>query len=161
MATISFSDKKNAQKKLEKELALIDNSYVLVGFQEGSQTKTENKNNRTKKGGFSMPQIAGANEFGTENIPARPFMRPSFDENITSIEKVISKQYVRIQNGETTVSKALGLIGLYMTDLVQKKILSIHTPPNSPRTIAIKKSSKPLIDFGQMFDSVTHKTVIK
>src|SRR5260221_1309881 len=160
-ASSTFTDKKVYQKKLEEQLALIDNSYVLVGFQENSQTRNETKNNRTKKGGQSMPQIAADNEFGTKNIPTRPFMRPAFDENISSINKAIAKQYKRIQDGETTVEKALGLIGLYMIDLIQQKILSIHTPPNSPRTIAAKKSSKPLIDFGQMFASVTSKTVIQ
>ena len=160
-APITFTDNKIFQKKLEEQLALLNNSYVLVGFQENSQTHDQTKNNRTKKGGQSMPQIAADNEFGTKNIPARPFMRPAFDENRSSINKVIDKQYKKIQDGQTTVQTALGLIGLYMIDLIQQKILSIHTPPNSPRTIAAKKSSKPLIDFGQMFASVTSKTVIK
>jgi hypothetical protein len=44
---------------------------------------------------------------------------------------------------------------------VQKKIRQITIPPNSPRTIAEKKSSKPLIDFGQMVQSVTFKVNLK
>ncbi len=158
---ITFNDKKVFQKELEKQLALLNNSYVLVGFQENSQTHDQTKNNRFKTGGQSMPQIAADNEFGTRNIPARPFMGPAFDENRPRINKAIASQYARIQEGTTTVQKALGLIGLDMIDLIQQKILSIHTPPNSPRTIAAKKSSKPLIDFGQMFASVTSKVVLK
>ncbi len=105
-APITFTDKKVFQKKLEEQLALIDNSYVLVGFQENSQTHAENKNNRMKKGGQSMPQIAADNEFGTKHIPARPFMGPAFDENKPKINKAIEKQYERILEGKTTVNTA-------------------------------------------------------
>lgn len=76
--SISFTDKKLFQKELEKQLALINNSYVLVGFQENSQTKQETKNGRTKKGGKSMAQIAADNEFGvpSRRVPPRPLCLP-------------------------------------------------------------------------------------
>lgn len=161
--SISFTDNKLFQKELEKQLALINNSYVLVGFQENSQTKQETKNGRTKKGGKSMAQIAADNEFGvpSRRVPPRPFMSTSFDENKANINKAIDNQYKKIIDGQTTVQKALGLIGLYMIDLIQKKILEIRTPANSTRTILAKKSDKPLIDFGQMLAAVASKVVLK
>ena len=107
-----------------------------------------------------MPEIAAANEFGTETIPARPFMSTSFDENRQRIYNLTQREYGRILDGKTNVAKSLGIIGLFMVGLIQKKIRAIQFPPNSPRTIAIKKSSKPLIDFGQMIQSVREKVVI-
>lgn len=156
----SFSDYRKEYDKKVDQIEQFANSYVLVGFQEGSVTKSQVKGNRRKEAGKSMPQIAAENEFGTKNIPARSFMRTSFDENRDRISRIIATEYDKIIDGQSTVRKSLNLIGLYGVDLIQTKIRSIYTPPNSPRTIAIKKSSKPLIDFGQMIQSVRHKVVI-
>jgi len=143
---------------IEKELKKFQKASILVGFQEGSTTKTQKKGQRLKEGGLSMPQIASQNEFGTKNIPARPFMRTSFDENLPKIYKLIERQYVAIESGQSA-EQSLNAVGVVMVGLIQKKIRQITTPPNSPRTIAIKGSSKPLIDFGQMIQSVTYKVV--
>lgn len=143
------------------ELKKAQESYVKVGFQQGSETKTQRKGMRTQVPGLSMPQIAAQNEFGTKYIPARPFMSTAVDLNLNMINNYISKQYELILAGKTTTNKALGLIGQMMTGLIQKRIRQIVLPPNSPRTIAIKGSSKPLIDFGQMIQSVSYVVVNK
>lgn len=143
-----------------KEIELLQNSFVLIGFQEGSVTKSQVKGKRRKKAGKSMAEIAAENEFGTRNIPARPFMSTSFDENRQKLVNAVTGEYEKIVAGESTVKRSLNLLGLLGVDFVQTKIRAIHYPPNSPRTIAIKRSSKPLIDFGQMIQSVRHKVVI-
>ncbi|MGH2612652.1 MAG: hypothetical protein ACRDFB_06330, partial [Rhabdochlamydiaceae bacterium] len=75
--------------------------------------------------------------------------------------KAIQGEYNKILDGKSTTERSLGLIGQLMTKLIVQKIRAIVSPPNSPRTIAIKKSSKPLIDFGQMVQSVRYKVVLK
>jgi len=130
---------------------------ILIGFQEGSTTKTAVKGHREKEGGKSMPEIAFENEFGTKKIPQRSFMRTSFDENIVKIEKFIINQYKKVQDGKIDSDQASGLIGVFMVNSIKRKIRAIKTPPNSPTTIKLKGSSKPLIDFGQMIQSVTYK----
>lgn len=147
-------------EQIEREIQKAEKSFVLVGFQEGEKTKKQQKGSRTKKSGLSLAEIAASNEFGTRSIPARPFMRTSFDENLPKINQAIRSQYVKILDGKSTTKKSLGLIGLLMVSLIQEKIRAIHSPPNSARTIAIKKSSKPLIDFGQMIQSVREKVVL-
>lgn len=143
------------------EIEKLNNSYVTVGFQQGTVTRSQTKGQRSKKAGLSMPQIAAQNEFGTDIIPARPFMRTAVDSNREKINKAISGQYDKIVLGESTVKKSLNLLGLYMTGLIQKQIRATHYPPNAPSTIARKKSSHPLIDFGQMIQSVRHEVYIK
>lgn len=143
------------------EIEKLNNSYVTVGFQQGTVTRSQTKGQRSKKAGLSMPQIAAQNEFGTDIIPARPFMRTAVDSNREKINKAISGQYDKIVAGESTVKKSLNLLGLYMTGLIQKQIRATHYPPNAPSTIARKKSSHPLIDFGQMIQSVRHEVYIK
>lgn len=83
-------------------------------------------------------------------------MRTSFDDNVTNIQALIQREYGLVTDGTKTAKKGLGLIGIYVVGLIQQKIRAIVTPPNSPVTIALKGSSKPLIDFGQMVNSVTY-----
>lgn len=136
-----------------------ESSYVKVGFQVGSQTKTQKKGTRRKKSGKSMPEIAAENEYGSKHVKPRPFMSTAVDMNLPLINGYIEKQYGLIIDGKTTTNRALGMIGQLMTGLIQKRIRQIVTPANSPKWIAIKKSSKPLIDFGQMIQSVRYLVV--
>lgn len=154
-------DRRRQFDEITAEMELLANSYVQIGFQDGDVTRSEVKGTRRKQAGLSQAQIAAENEFGTRRIPARPFMSTSFDENRTRIVSAVNGQYNRILSGQSDVRKSLNILGLFMVDLIQQKILAIHTPPNSPRTIARKGSSKPLIDFGQMFASVRHVVVIR
>jgi hypothetical protein len=129
---IVVKDKDLGFEEIQRQMALLDGSHV----------KAEN-------------------EFGTQIIPARPFMSTSFDENKALINRAIQGEYKKIAGGNGTTERSLGLIGQLMTKLIVQKIRAIVSPPNSPRTIAIKKSSKPLIDFGQMIQSVRYKVVLK
>ncbi len=150
------ADKDLGFNKIVAEVMKYENAVILVGFQEGSKTHSQDKDGRHKKGGLSMPQIAAQNEFGTEHIPERSFMRTSYDENVTRIRQLIDREYTKVVAGEIPASQGLGIVGTYVQGLIQQKIRQIMSPPNSPKTIAIKKSSKPLIDFGQMVGSVTY-----
>jgi hypothetical protein len=144
-----------------KELHNLQNLALLVGFQEGSQTHSQSQGNRKKEGGLSMPEIAAKNEFGDRGVPARPFMSTSFDENRKQIQSFIETYQSEVFTGRMTAKQMVGNLGQDLVRIVQQKIYQIQYPPNSPRTIAIKKSSKPLIDFGQMVNAVTYKIVKK
>lgn len=145
--------------EIQRELKKFSNSSILVGFQEGTKTRKEVKGQRKKEGGLSIPEIAASNEFGDGKIPPRPFMSTSFDENRARLMKVISSQIIRIETGQRKAQFALDVIGLSLVTMIQTKIDQIVTPPNSPLTIQLKGSSKPLIDFGQMRQSVRHKVI--
>jgi len=149
-------DRDLGYRDIVREVERFQRSEILIGFQEGTITHVQTKGDRAKTGGLSMPQIAAENEFGTQRIPERSFMRTSFDENVTRIQALIRREYEQVVDGNKTEANALGLVGLYVVGLIQQKIRQITQPPNSPTTIAIKKSSKPLIDFGQMVGSVTY-----
>lgn len=155
-----FDDRKKFNEYL-KQIELLKTSFVEIGFQEGEKTHAQVKGKRKKEANLSIPQIAADNEFGTRFIPSRPFMSTSFDENKSRINNLILKEYDKIVDGSSTVKKSLELIGVFGVGIVQKKIRAVTTPPNSPRTIAEKGSSKPLIDFGQMIQSVSYKVTIK
>ena len=114
---------------MDQQLAKIEemsNSFVLVGFQEGSVTKSQVKGNRRKSAGKSMPTIAAENEFGTKYIPARPFMRTSFDENRGLIQEFIDNEYEKVLGDASTVKRSLNAIGIFAVGLIQQKIRAIH-----------------------------------
>lgn len=152
-------DKNFGWNEIEKEMRKFSKSSILVGFQEGTKTRKEIKGERIKEGGLSIPEIAASNEFGDGKIPPRPFMSTSFDENRGKIVNIVGRQIARIEGGSRKASFALDVIGLSLVTMIQTKIDQIVTPPNSPVTIKLKGSSKPLIDFGQMRQSVRHKVV--
>jgi hypothetical protein len=48
-------------------------------------------------------------------------------------------------------------LGIVAQGDIQAEITSLQSPPNSPVTIALKRSSKPLIADGEMRGAVTWK----
>jgi hypothetical protein len=114
------------------------------------------KAGRKQKAGLNIAQYAAQNEFGTREIPERSFMRTAFDENIQLISSFLTKEIGLVIDQKKTLDQALKLTGQLITGLIQKKIRQIVFPPNSPRTIAEKGSSKPLIDFGSMIQAVRY-----
>lgn len=150
------TDTDRGLQRIIHELLYSSDNEVLVGIQEGTNTKVQSKNGRTQKSGESIAEYAAKNEFGTREIPQRSFMRSTIDEKSKTIEKVMILQVGMAIDGKISLIQAYNRIGLAVVGLIQQKIGQITTPPNSPRTIAIKKSSKPLIDFGQMIASIRH-----
>lgn len=146
-------DKDLGLKKILKEVQNLKGNIIKVGIQHGTGVFARNISN---KHDARVAQYAFYNEFGTEKIPQRSFMRTAFDENLKKIEIAIEIEYQKVLSKSMSTDVMLGRIGLLMTNFIQKKIRSIFSPPNSPVTIAKKKSSKPLIDTGRMINSVRY-----
>lgn len=159
--------------RIKKELKLLNKSYTKIGIQ-GKEAKKEhpirkekgnNKKGAGKTKGATIAEVGLYNEYGTPNakhpIPARPFMRSSFEENKRNIEKVKASQYAKILAGKQTVKRALGLIGEFMVGKIKLKITKLRTPPNAAWTIKSKGSSNPLINMGTMRAAITHIEVLQ
>lgn len=107
------------------------------------------------------------NEFGTRGgasgggwggpIPERPFMRNSVRDNGTNYRNMLKKMAKAILNGSLTLRQAMAQLGLQGVRDIQQEIGSLRSPPNSPVTVRLKGSSKPLIDSGEMRQAVTYK----
>ena len=105
--------------------------------------------------GLTVAEVGNYNEFGTTKIPERSFMRSTIREKRKDIIKLQEKLLKKIQSGDMEVEQALGLIGSFIAGEVTQKIVSIKSPPNHPYTIKKKGSSNPLIDTGQLKNSIT------
>lgn len=142
--------------RIISELTKAERYQVLIGIQEGSKTPGIVKNGHSQPVGINVAEYAAENEFGTSKIPQRSFMRTAFDQNLQLIEAFTADAIGLVIDGTSKLDTAFNEVGQFMTGLIQKKIRQITFPPNSPATIAMKGSSKPLIDFGTMIASVRH-----
>lgn len=152
---MSVDDRDLGWNKIKAEAAFMNGSFTKVGVQQGETHKS-------KDGELSdLAVIAAVNEFGTKRIPSRPFMRNAFDANQSTLFRISATMYSEVMQGKRTIKNALEYMGEFMTSKVKKSIKNTLTPVNAPSTIARKKSSHPLIDTGQLLQSISHMEVMK
>lgn len=128
--------------------------------------------------GASIAEYAYFNEFGTQNIPARPFFRKAISDNTDvwagSIKNQLKTMGVTDKN---VVEKALKKTGQLMRSDIQQSISKGGFEPLAPETIArkegrlkklkaLKKAGQtieksqytiPLKDTGDMFNAISYE----
>lgn len=135
-------------KDLEKELKSVKGAKA--GFYEGKKYPN----------GLEVAQNALIQEYGTDKIPARPFMRRTINKNQEKWKKYLEEHFDFELDNNTTLEQVMKQIGAIMAGDMKKSIDSNIPPPNSPETIKRKKSSHTLMDTGLLRQSI-HSKVIK
>lgn len=107
--------------------------------------------------GTPVAYVATIQEFGTPRIPARPFMRPAVADHGGEWIELLADGAKASLNGGPAPEQVLEMVTLAAAGNVAEKIQAVTSPPLSPVTVARKGSAKPLIDTGQMVQSVTGK----
>lgn len=108
----------------------------------------------------TVVEIGAVHEFGAGRIPARSFLRSTFDAQRPKYQKFLTnglrREVVAVAKTGQTGPENLTLkrLGLVVEGDIKKRIADGIAPPLSPATIARKKSSKPLIDTGQLRASI-------
>lgn len=150
----------NALKKIAKRYK--DDYIVAVGWPSGTGSNsikypTENKRGKRVKDPMRVVDVAAINEFGSTslNIPARPFMALSKEPALKKIKPLIKGLTHLVNVGKMTKKRMAKLVGADVVPVFQNTIVNLKTPPNSPKTIALKQSSNPLFDSGLMTDTLT------
>ena len=119
------------------------------------RTRKEEAKAHGGKASDSVPsnaEVAAWNHFGTDKIPARPFL----DVAIVKNKRAVSAAAEEVLAGGGSVSLAVDAMGAMAAGKVQQYIGDTFIPPpNSPKTIERKGSSHPLIDTGQLRQSIT------
>jgi hypothetical protein len=130
-------------ERLNEIIKRLENKTLAVGFMAGA----------TYQDGESVAVVAAKNEFGepSNHQPPRPFFRQMVaSESSTWAAKLgnclIASQY--------DADRALEMIGEDMKGALQQSINEFTTPALAQFTIDKKGFSKPLIDTGQMLNSV-------
>lgn len=119
--------------------------------------------NGVRRDGEGMTNAALAyihdNGSAAANIPARPFMRPGIIEAHEKITGALKKGANEALSGNAGgVQRALNVAGLTAQSSIRAKINSGIEPALSPRTLAARgrKGTKPLIDTGQLRNSINY-----
>lgn len=139
--------------KIFKEIKYLEEHNVEIGI------LAVDKNKKNKK--TTILEYAIYNEFGTKNIPARPFMRTTIDKNYNLIKKIREEQFNRVLKNEISAKQALMILGETVRGMVIETILDAKSwaVKNNPKTIRRKTNrigryyDNPLQDSGFL---VTH-----
>lgn len=107
--------------------------------------------------GTSVLDIANFQEFGTETIPSRSFIRAWYDENAEKNQRRVSAGVKRVVAGVMSWFDMWSTLGMACVGEIQQRISSNIPPPLSPKTIKRKGSSVALIDTGQLRQSITYQ----
>lgn len=90
-------------------------------------------------------------------IPERSFLRTGHDANADRILKQTERALGQVIAGKMSIDDMLDLYGEQMATAIKTFARDLRTPPNHPYTIDKKGSSNPLVDTGQMIESITWK----
>ena len=107
--------------------------------------------------GSELAIIAASQEFGTDSIPERSFLRATLDEQDGAYREATADAIRSVLDGKRSAKVALERLGLRVVRDVQGKIRSGIDPALAPSTIDKKRSSKPLIDTGRLLRSITYQ----
>lgn len=163
--------------KIKELEAAFGSACVVVGWIDGNgtaqtayahlQAKAATGDDQPALGKpVSVALIARTLNFGREpgvtaegrrygRIPPRPFMTFAAEIWEREFPKILKRYIPAVLSGGMTVDALLNVIGERARNAVQKAIREGKYAPLSPKTIAAKGSSVPLIDTGRMVDSVT------
>ena len=154
-----FTEKDYGYAEFEKAWEKKGEDHVKVGIVSG--------NNGEYEDGQSVADIAAINEFGTETIPPRPFMRQTMELHGSSIEKFIQKELKKIWDGKQTRKFALARLGEFVKNKMKSTIRNGSFAPNAASTQYAKTSkanrkkgklkNRPLINTGQLINSIDYE----
>lgn len=107
-------------------------------------------------GGATNAEIAAALHLGTATIPSRPFIRQAFltrRGEFLALAQRLAKAFLL---GKMSGEQVMGLLGAWGAGAIKATITRTGSfAPLAPSTIARKKSSRPLVDTGQLVNSVS------
>lgn len=122
----------------------VSKAAVLeVGFLEGA----------TEPDGTSIPMIAAIQEFGAPKvgIPPRPFFRGMIAKHSGEWPDAVGK--LLVANGYDA-EKTLGQVGDGIAGQLKQSIIDTNSPPLAAATVKRKGFDKPLVDTGNLLNSV-------
>lgn len=146
----------NIMEKLQKNLKEIDaRNHVakagLFGTNHGSED------------GLTNAELGVIHEYGTANIPARPFIGASFEKNKEGYKASLARAVkATLKATDFPFTKLLAAIAAKMAVDMKKYVTAGAPidPPNSPATAARKQAKgsgtvRPLVDTGRMVNAIT------
>ena len=122
----------------------------------GSYTGYNGETNPQDNPPIELAELAKVQTFGAHGIPPRPFIEEGLLSKKDELKKEIETQLDNIKNGKSANwnkvgTKAVGAVQEFVRGDYYKS-----TKPNSPKTVAYKGSDTPLIDGGDLINSLEY-----
>jgi hypothetical protein len=139
--------------------------YVKAGIQAREFALPKQVEDGEKASGATVGDAGVYNEFGTDTIPARSFIRSTADAKANfqgegGWRNLAGQLRPKIVAGQMTVEKALAVMGMKMEKDIREKIRSNVPPPNAPSTIRAKRGkTHTLINFGQLLNAIRSRVM--
>lgn len=133
-----------------KQVDALDGRGIKVGVQAKAGTQD----------GVSLLDIAIYNELGTQDIPARPFIRDFAQKNERVLGMAMDRVATRVEQG-APIDTALAQLGEFAQQQQQAHIRASKSwaVPNAPSTVAHKGSDVPLVDHGTLVNAIRWEKV--
>lgn len=138
------------------DIMALNGARTEVGLPEGGKTS----------GRFDMQtliDVAAANEFGSEDgkhPPERSFIRSSTDENRPILFQYAERGVNQIIAGAQTARGLLASLGSHLELMIKAKMQGGPFAPLHRTTVARKGHDMPLVETGQLFETIQHKEVL-
>ena len=155
---VQFTEKDFGWENYLKGTNKLDGCKTKVGFPDNGDMNNDHTN--------LIASVAHANEYGmvysNHKVPPRPFMRQTLQnaETQNSTNYLMKEVSNAVRKGTTYPRAAMSKIGDHYTGEIRKTIDRQNFAKLSDITIALKKSTKILVDTGTMYGSIKHVEVI-
>ena len=148
--------RKGGTEKLRATLADVSSKQIRTGIFPES----------VYPDGTPVAYVLAIQEWGYPqgNIPARPVMRPTAEQMKAEWGRQIAGAVRGAIDGKVRIDQAFEALGARAAGDIARAISLLTTPPLKPSTLAARQSrkktpgvsKKPLVDTGQMIQSVSH-----
>lgn len=105
---------------------------------------------------IALKDLAAIHELGL-GVPKRAFIEPSLKKNRKKYLVYAGKQITPVIRGNRSMNAAWQGLGMMAVADIQQYMVTASFTPLDPKTIKRKGSSKPLIDTGQLRQSITYR----
>ncbi|CDH33892.1 hypothetical protein [Xenorhabdus bovienii] len=115
--------------------------------------------------GEPIAPYAAANEFGTRNIPPRPFMRSTIANKSGEWGQLIGAQIRGRLQEAGGIEAAFNTLGMIMASDIKDSIEQSLPPPNAPATVAAKvrkeraSPNQTLVDSGSLQRAIDYEVI--
>lgn len=149
---VSIKVKKDIYKQVKKNLLDFSKLDLLVGVPQEKNKREGNSEPITN----AELMFIHTNGSPIRNIPKRPTIEPTVEENKERISEMFKKAVNKVLANRGDGRPDLEKIGLWTVNKIKAKFGSDELVPNAPSTIAQKGDNNPLIDTGQLRNSITY-----
>lgn len=161
---VKWSTKKNKFPEMERAVAELNGRRVNVGAS-GEQSWLASIHEYGCKIKVTDKMRAYLHSQGlhlkadTEyiTIPERAFLRNGFDTNKDSVMKDAEQILPSVLAGSLATDEFLKMIGIILSSDIKDYAQQLDSPPLHPFTVKQKGSTNPLVDTGDMIESITYE----